>query len=184
MPEKISSSKQFVGAEYDTYIPTVSEAASIQDALKLFYFGRSDDGTTFDATDSLYAHLVELKDLIDPILASLSSHTGATSGVHGLDSGVAFVGTTQSQTLTNKTLESPLINTPKINGIVSLNATSTELNAMVGISSNVQTQLNNKLGSTETAVNSNKVGNRTIFVQSSQPTANAVGDIWFQVTGL
>jgi hypothetical protein len=25
---------------------------------------------------------------------------------------------------------------------------------------------------------------RTIFVQSAQPTANAVGDIWFQVTGL
>lgn len=30
-----------------------------------------------------------------------------------------------------------------------------------------------------TAVNANKVGNRTIFVQSSTPTANATDDLWF-----
>ena len=52
----------------------------------------------------------------------------------------AFVGTTDTQTLTNKTLTSPTINTatintatittPKVNGAVSLTATATELNAL------------------------------------------------------
>lgn len=30
-----------------------------------------------------------------------------------------------------------------------------------------------------TAVNANKVGNKTIFVQSTTPTANATDDLWF-----
>lgn len=36
----------------------------------------------------------------------------------------------------------------------------------------------------DTATNSSKIGGRTIYVQEAQPTANAIGDIWFQVTGL
>lgn len=41
-----------------------------------------------------------------------------------------------------------------------------------------------KLDATATAVNSSKIGGRTVFVQQATPTANATGDIWFQVTGL
>lgn len=41
-------------------------------------------------------------------------HIGATTNVHGVTG--AFVGTTQTQTLTNKTLTSPVINTPTVNG--------------------------------------------------------------------
>jgi len=42
--------------------------------------------------------------------SSFTSHTGASSGVHGVVGDV--VGTTDSQTLANKTLTSPVINTP------------------------------------------------------------------------
>lgn len=40
----------------------------------------------------------------------VTAHTGASSGVHGVTGNV--VGTTDTQTLTNKTLTSPVINTP------------------------------------------------------------------------
>ena len=41
-----------------------------------------------------------------------------------------------------------------------------------------------KLDATATAVNSAKVDGRTVFVQNGTPTANAIGDIWFQVAGI
>lgn len=41
-----------------------------------------------------------------------------------------------------------------------------------------------KLDATATAVNSAKIGGRTVFVQNGTPTALAVGDIWFQVAGI
>ena len=37
---------------------------------------------------------------------------------------------------------------------------------------------------TGTASNASKIDNRTVFVQNATPTANATGDIWFQVAGL
>ena len=51
------------------------------------------------------------------------------------------VGTTDTQTLTNKTLTSP-----KINENVALTSTSTELNYVDGVTSAIQTQLNSKQG--------------------------------------
>lgn len=41
-----------------------------------------------------------------------------------------------------------------------------------------------KLDASATAVDSEKIDGRTVFVQEATPTANATGDIWFQVTGL
>lgn len=60
----------------------------------------------------LNAALSELQGDIDTraTSASLTAHTGASSGVHGVTGDV--VGTTDTQTLTNKTLTSPVINTP------------------------------------------------------------------------
>jgi hypothetical protein len=50
--------------------------------------------------------------------------------------------------------------------------------------SGLSTSLASKLDATATAVNSSKIDGRTVFVQQDTPTANATGDIWFQVTGL
>jgi hypothetical protein len=52
----------------------------------------------------------------------------------------AVVGTTNTQTLTNKTLTSP-----KINDTVALTATSTELNYVDGVTSAIQTQIDSKI---------------------------------------
>jgi hypothetical protein len=57
-----------------------------------------------------------------------NDHIVASTAVHGLGSGVSVVGTSTTQTLTNKTLTSP-----KVNENVVLTATSTELNVLDGI---------------------------------------------------
>lgn len=182
MPELISQSKSFgAGIQFDTVIPTLTDSADITEALKYFYFGRTDAGNLYEST-SLYAHLVSLNS-ISGTVASLSEHPNLRNNTHGLGSlDGDIVGTTAEQTLTRKTLSSPTVNNPRINSTTtSVSVTSTEINHLLNINSNVQTQLNNKLGANDTAVNSSKIGGRTIFVQTTTPTALAVGDIWFQI---
>lgn len=110
-----------------------------------------------------------------------NAHINASSGVHGLGSGVAVVGTSNAQELENKTLVQP-----KINEAVNLTATSTELNILDGatlstaelnyldgVTGPIQTQLNNRVIST--------TANRTIYVQAAAPTSPINGDIWIQI---
>jgi hypothetical protein len=71
------------------------------------------------------------------VAGNLATHEADTSA-HGVTGNV--VGTTDTQTLTNKTLTSP-----KINEDVVLTATATELNYVDGVTSAIQTQLDAKL---------------------------------------
>jgi hypothetical protein len=71
------------------------------------------------------------------VAGNLTTHESDTSA-HGVTGNV--VGTTDTQTLTNKTLTSP-----KINEDVVLTATATELNYVDGVTSAIQTQLDAKL---------------------------------------
>lgn len=175
MSQKISISKDWSGAiEFDTYIPTVAEAASIQDALKLFFFGNDVDGNSYDTTNSLYAHLIALKETAEPVAAALTAHTTATTGVHGVGAG-AVVGTTTNQTLTNKTLTSPLINNPQINENIVLQASSTELNILDGAT--ITTAELNRLSGVTSAIQTqidNLIPKGTIspYAGSSAPTGN------------
>ena len=70
------------------------------------------------------------------VAGNLTTHTSATEA-HGATG--AVVGTTNTQTLTNKTLTSP-----KINEDVVLTATATELNYVDGVTSAIQTQIDAK----------------------------------------
>ena len=77
-----------------------------------------------------------------------NAHINATSGVHGLSNGVAVVGTTTTQTLTNKTLTSPKINenveltatASELNILDGATLSTTELNYVDGVTSSIQTQ--------------------------------------------
>lgn len=165
MSQKISVSKDWSGAiEFDTYIPTESESANIQDALKLFFFGTDVDGNSYDNTDSIYKHLITLKNIAEPVAAALTAHTAATTGVHGVGAG-AVVGTTTSQVLTNKTIQQPLINNPQINENIILQATSTELNILDGATVTTA-ELNKLSGTTVTTTELNRLSGVTSAVQT------------------
>lgn len=176
MPQKISFSKDFVSPQFDTYIPTLLDSADITEALQLLYFGNIDTND-YDEVNSIYGNLISISGSVSSNYQDLLDHEALSASVHGLSaSGGAVVGTQEIQTLTNKRL-----NSPKINEDVVLTATATELNYVDGVTSSVQTQLNNK---PNIKVSGSDASGRTIFVQSATPTANAVGDIWLQVTGL
>ena len=173
----ISQTKNFTSPQFDTYVPDLSDSANIQNALELFYYGNSTDGSTYDTVNSIYANLLDFDNRITA--NNISTHADATAA-HGATG--AVVGTTNIQELTNKKLTSP-----KINGEVVLTATATELNILGGatlstaelnyvdgVTSDIQTQIDLK----PTLTYEGTVLNRNIFVQAEQPTAINVGDIW------
>ena len=84
------------------------------------------------------------------VAGNLTTHTSATEA-HGATG--AVVGTTNTQTLTNKTLTSPKINedvvltatATELNILDGATLTTTELNYVDGVTSSIQTQLGAKL---------------------------------------
>jgi len=93
-------------------------------------------------------------------------HIDNTTTAHGATG--AVVGTTNTQTLTNKTLTSP-----KINENVALTPTSTELNYVDGVTSAIQTQLNTLTTNLSTAV---PTGTLSMFAGTTAPTGYVLCD--------
>lgn len=110
------------------------------------------DGTSKKdhANGAVVKHMVTARDLQEP-----QTHMNASSGIHGVTGSV--VGTTDTQTLSNKTLSSPTatgtttVSALTATGTVTLptataigNVSSTELGYLDGVTSAIQTQLNAK----------------------------------------
>jgi microcystin-dependent protein len=110
-----------------------------------FIVTRAQDGTTAQThtAGQVVRHMIVGSDL-----QAVSTHTDATAA-HGATG--AVVGTTNTQTLTNKTLTSPKINenvavtatSTEINILDGVTASTAEINYLDGVTSNIQTQFDN-----------------------------------------
>lgn len=94
-------------------------------------------GTLFTFTANTIIRSAQVNSNFSDIKTAHNTHAAATTGEHGISG--TIVGTSETQTLTNKTLTSP-----KINEDVALTPTSTELNYVDGVTSAIQTQLDAK----------------------------------------
>ena len=163
MATKISVTKEFTNDTFDTYVPDLTDNADIQNAFELFYYGNSDIGNT-EGDVSLHKTLVDFDTRITSATTGLSGHEGSST-VHGATG--AVVGTTNTQTLTNKTVNL----TDNV-----LSGTTAQFNAALS-DNNFATEA--ALGLKPTLSYEGSTVNRNIFVQAAQPTAINVGDIWF-----
>lgn len=98
MAQNISDTNSFT-TNYEVGVPLQTDVANIVQAFTEYHYGADYDGTGSPA--GMEGHLSGLA-------SDLTTHGTATTGVHGVGAG-SVVGTTSTQTLTNKTLSSPTI---------------------------------------------------------------------------
>jgi hypothetical protein len=163
MATRISITKEFTNDTFDTYVPDLTDNADIQNAFELFYYGNSDIGNT-EGDVSLHKNLVDFDTRITSATSGLSGHIGSPAA-HGATG--AVVGTTNTQILTNKTVN-------LADNVLS--GTTAQFNAALS-DANFATEA--ALGLKPTLSYEGSTVNRNIFVQAAQPTAINVGDIWF-----
>jgi microcystin-dependent protein len=140
-----------------------------------FKVTRAQDGTTAQVhtAGQVVRHMIVGSDL-----QAVSTHTDATAA-HGATG--AVVGTTNTQTLTNKTLTSPKINenvavtatATEINVLDGITASTAELNYTDGVTSAIQTQINTLTTNLASAVPSGVI---SAYGGSSAPTGYLLCD--------
>jgi hypothetical protein len=151
---------------------------------------RGEDGTERQGHDAgaSVRHMMTPRDLREP-----QEHISASTGVHNVSGSV--VGTSGEQALTQKTISGATntflaIPQTAVTNLVSDLASKASNTALAASDAALvaheadTTAIHGIADTSKLARVASASSGRTIFVQSAQPTANAVGDIWFQVTGL
>lgn len=113
MAQNISATNAFT-TTYDTGVPEQTDNANIVQAFTEYHYGADYDGT--GSPGGIEGHLTD-------IAADIVTHANLSTSVHGVSGSV--VGTTSTQTLTNKTLTSPTISSATITSPTITVATTT-----------------------------------------------------------
>ncbi len=140
-----------------------------------FKVTRAQDGTTAQThtQGQVVRHMIVGSDL-----QTVSTHVDATVA-HGATG--AIVGTTNTQTLTNKTLTNPKFNenvamtatSTELNTLDGITASTAELNYVTGVTSAIQTQINTLTSNLSSAV---PTGTISLFSTNSAPTGYLLCD--------
>ena len=135
-------------------------------------------GGTVTGNVTVTGQIISSLPLGSPPLAVTSSTMVTNLNADLLDGkqGAEYATIVGTETLTNKTLTSP-----KINEAVNMTATSTQLNHMVGVTSSVQTQLNNKADLVGGKVPANQATNPGGSIVSATAPANT-SVLWVDTT--
>ena len=142
---------------------------------------RGQDGTSAQTHDAgaVIKHMITARDLQEP-----QNHIAASSAIHGVTGSV--VGTTDTQTLTNKSIN--LTNNTLSGTIAQFNTALSDADFATAASLSAHeadtTSIHGIIDTSKLPNIASASAGRTMFVQAAQPTALAIGDIWFQVTGL
>lgn len=167
-------------------IITVTEVSGVQ-----LIVVRGEDGTTATThNDGVeLRHMITARDLQNP-----RDHIDAIKDVHGISdvAGNEVVGLKDSQTLENKTLTSPVLNGGTLSSVIltgtidasSANITSYASDAELAAHQADTEDIHGIVDTSKLAIIASTSVGRNISVQATEPVSPAVGDIWFQVTGL
>lgn len=152
---------------------------------------RGEDGSSAQAhsTGSVVRHMATARDLREP-----QEHIDATEAVHGLSAGVAVVGTSKAQTLTNKTMSGSLntfsdIPQSAVTGLAAHTAASSAVHGTTGAvvgTTDTQTLTNKTINSASNSLTiaqsavtnlTTDLGNKadTSTVSSLSSTVTAIG---------
>lgn len=135
------------------------DKATIANVVNGYIGTHSDDTTSVHgiADTSLLATKSYADDAANTVQVNLDDHNSETENVHGISNTAALVTLTDTQTLINKTLDTPTIYAG--DGVTNVTISAVELSYLDGVTSSIQTQLDAKATPSDISTHNSETAN-------------------------